>query len=573
MGEPGPLEPSARTSRTPGSCRGPLWRAVAWGVLLGAWGWQGDRCRPGRPHGGRDPRQARTLAGPRGASERGIGDRQPTNDAQQRARWTRGSRSDRAARGKAARAKVPLQPRGLGPTADRREPVDLLEEQAASRVPELVPVRYGRMLTSPFAFYRGAAYLMAADLAATPRSGISVQACGDAHVSNFGLFGSPERELLFDINDFDETLPGPWEWDVKRLGASLAVAGRNNGFSDAERREVITASVGEYRTAMREFASMRNLDVWYSRLQVREGLPSSRRCSVRGPQGGRAPRREGPDEGQHPGVRQVDPRRGRGAADRERSATHRARRGVADGRPGRDVRGEVPRAPAHLPSEPPRGSPAPLGGLPLRPLGAQGGRRRQRRHPRVDHPHARSRRRRSALPPGQGGSGLGARSLRRQEPIRESGSASGGGPAADAGRERHLPRMGTGRGPVRWQARFLHPAAARLEGLVATGGHGPARDERLREDVRLERWLAPTRDRATGSRSPRTSVPRTCSIARSRRSPRPTPIRTNGTIRRSRTRPRAGGSSRRRGSEQAIRPRCVWDRCHSEVGATSSVAD
>ena len=151
--------------------------------------------------------------------------------------------------------------------------MELLEEQATSRVPELVPVRYGRMLASPFAFYRGAAYLMAADLASTPRSGINVQACGDAHLSNFGLFGSPERELLFDINDFDETLPGPWEWDVKRLAASLAVAGRNNGFSDAERDDVTTASVGEYRTAMREFASMRNLDVWYSRLQVQEGLP------------------------------------------------------------------------------------------------------------------------------------------------------------------------------------------------------------------------------------------------------------------------------------------------------------
>jgi uncharacterized protein (DUF2252 family) len=181
---------------------------------------------------------------------------------------------ERTARGKAAREKAPRSSHaGWDPPSNRRAPVDLLEEQAVSRVPELVPVRYGRMLASPFAFYRGAAYLMAADLAATPRSGINVQVCGDAHVSNFGLFGSPERELLFDINDFDETLPGPWEWDVKRLAASLAVAGRNNGFSDAERGEVITASVGEYRTAMREFASMRNLDVWYSRMQIQEGLP------------------------------------------------------------------------------------------------------------------------------------------------------------------------------------------------------------------------------------------------------------------------------------------------------------
>ncbi|MGA9161716.1 MAG: DUF2252 domain-containing protein [Actinomycetota bacterium] len=185
--------------------------------------------------------------------------------------------TERTARGKAARAKVPRSSHtGWDPPSDRRDPVDLLEEQATSRVPELVPIRYGRMLTSPFAFYRGAAYIMAADLASTPRSGINVQACGDAHLSNFGVFGSPERELLFDINDFDETLPGPWEWDVKRLATSLAVAGRANGFSEAERRDVVTTSVRDYRTAMREFAAMRNLDVWYSRLQVQEGLPRIR---------------------------------------------------------------------------------------------------------------------------------------------------------------------------------------------------------------------------------------------------------------------------------------------------------
>ena len=205
---------------------------------------------------------------------------------------------ERADRGREARAKVPRSSHaGWDPPSDRRDPVDLLEEQATSRVPELVPVRYGRMLASPFTFYRGAAYLMAADLASTPRSGINVQACGDAHLSNFGLFGSPERELLFDINDFDETLPGPWEWDVKRLAASLAVAGRNNGFSDAERGEVITASVGEYRTAMREFASMRNLDVWYARLQVQRrapptpGAPRARRASRRPSASSRRPAR------------------------------------------------------------------------------------------------------------------------------------------------------------------------------------------------------------------------------------------------------------------------------------------
>ena len=122
------------------------------------------------------------------------------------------------------------------PPEHRPNPVDLLEEQATTRVPELVPIRYGRMLVSPFAFYRGGAYLMASDLARTPRSGLTVQLCGDAHLSNFGGFASPERRLVFDINDFDETLPGPWEWDVKRLAASFEIAGRDRGFSEAERR-------------------------------------------------------------------------------------------------------------------------------------------------------------------------------------------------------------------------------------------------------------------------------------------------------------------------------------------------
>jgi uncharacterized protein (DUF2252 family) len=151
--------------------------------------------------------------------------------------------------------------------------VALLDEQAKSRVQELVPIRYGRMLASPFAFYRGAAYLMASDLASTPRSGLMVQACGDAHVSNFGLFGSPERALVFDINDFDETAPGPWEWDVKRLAASLAIAGRNNGFADKERADVVRSSTAAYRSAMREFAGLRNLEVWYAHAQVEAGLP------------------------------------------------------------------------------------------------------------------------------------------------------------------------------------------------------------------------------------------------------------------------------------------------------------
>jgi hypothetical protein len=184
---------------------------------------------------------------------------------------------ERAELGKAARAEVPRSSHaGWEPAADRPDPIGLLQDQATTRLPELVPIRYGRMLATAFTFYRGAAAIMAADLAATPRSGITTQLCGDAHLSNFGLFGSPERELVFDINDFDETLPGPWEWDVKRLAASLAIAGRNNGFTDKERTDVLLTSLREYREAMWEFAGMGNLGVWYSHLQIQEGLPRLR---------------------------------------------------------------------------------------------------------------------------------------------------------------------------------------------------------------------------------------------------------------------------------------------------------
>src|ERR1700719_3267567 len=175
----------------------------------------------------------------------------------------------RAARGRAARAEAPRSAHGRWTApADRPDPVALLEEQAASRVPQLVPIRYGRMLISPFTFYRGGALIMASDLAATPVSGGTVQLCGDAHLSNFGLFGTPERQMIFDINDFDETLPGPWEWDVKRLAASFEVMGRDRGFSRADRRDVVMAGVKEYRVRMQEAAGMRSLEAWYEHLEA-----------------------------------------------------------------------------------------------------------------------------------------------------------------------------------------------------------------------------------------------------------------------------------------------------------------
>jgi uncharacterized protein (DUF2252 family) len=179
------------------------------------------------------------------------------------------STAERVARGKAARAEVPHSSHALfDPSSNRADPIELLEGQAATRVQELVPIRYGRMLVSPFTFYRGAARIMASDLAATPRSGLNVQCCGDAHLSNFGVFASPERRLVFDLNDFDETLPGPWEWDVKRLAASMLIGARDNGFRAKEQHRIVLDTVSEYRGAMVNFAGMKNLDVWYAHLEI-----------------------------------------------------------------------------------------------------------------------------------------------------------------------------------------------------------------------------------------------------------------------------------------------------------------
>jgi len=182
------------------------------------------------------------------------------------------SRADRAARGKDARAAAALESHAEFEPGRSRDPVGLLLGQAKSRVPDLVPIRHGRMLVSAFTFFRGAALPMAADLSGTPASGLRVQLCGDAHLSNFGAFASPERNLVFDVNDFDETLPGPFEWDVKRLAASLAVAGRDNGFSAKARRGIVLAAAASYRTAMRQFAGQPLLAVWYAHLDIEQAL-------------------------------------------------------------------------------------------------------------------------------------------------------------------------------------------------------------------------------------------------------------------------------------------------------------
>ncbi len=186
------------------------------------------------------------------------------------------TRAERKARGRAARSRLPLDAHAMLASVPEQDPVAILEAQAATRVPELVPVRYGRMLVDAFTFYRGSAAVMADDLGHAPHSGLTVQLCGDAHVSNFGLFASPERRLVFDLNDFDETWPGPFEWDVKRLVASLEIAGRANGHKAKDRRRLVTTAAATYRESMRRFARMPVLELWYSLGEVDRALTSHR---------------------------------------------------------------------------------------------------------------------------------------------------------------------------------------------------------------------------------------------------------------------------------------------------------
>ena len=368
--------------------------------------------------------------------------------------------AERVARGKAARAEVPRDSHAVfDPPKDRPDPIALLEEQAQTRVPELVPIRWGRMMVSPFTYYRGAALPMASDLATTPVSGLAVQACGDAHLSNFGLFGSAERRLVFDVNDFDETLPGPWEWDVKRLAASLEVAARENGFPTKQRREIVLAAVSRYRQAMR---AVRRHDEpgRLVRARRRHRAPGPVRfpapgAAAQGP--GQGPG-QGADQGQHAGAGQADPDGRRPAADHLRSAAPGPRRGAASRpRPHRaDLEGEL----------------ADLVGKYQRTLETD---RRyllqqfefcdmarkvvgvgQRRNALLDRPDARPRRVRSAVLAGQGGRGVGSQPVRRRQQVRQPGPAGGGGPAADAGGERHLPGLAADRGGLDGRSRDFY---------------------------------------------------------------------------------------------------------------------
>jgi uncharacterized protein (DUF2252 family) len=223
------------------------------------------------------------------ASRPARGRRAPSSSRPAAAPAAPPSPAERAALGRARRDASPLEAHAELQLEGRRDPVELLEEQGRSRIPDLLPLRYGRMSADPFAFLRGSATVMAADLAATPNSGLPAQLCGDAHLSNFGIYASPERRLVFDVNDFDETAPGPFEWDVKRLAASIALVGRMIGLTGKERRRAVREAVAQYRSAMRSFAELDELHVWYAGLEVEQVLAAVRGAvDERGRQRGRA---------------------------------------------------------------------------------------------------------------------------------------------------------------------------------------------------------------------------------------------------------------------------------------------
>ena len=208
----------------------------------------------------------------------------PTTSSTEMREWDQHltSRAERTAFGKALRSKAPRSSHAAWvPHPERPDPISLLEEANKTRLKHLVPIRYGRMATSPFAFYRGSADIMAHDLSKTPVSGISAQICGDAHLSNFGVYASPERRQVFDINDFDETLSGPWEWDVKRLAASIVLAGRQNGYSAQDSKQAVLSCVRRYREQMQQFAEMNHLDVWYFHVDVETLIELTRRKKVK----------------------------------------------------------------------------------------------------------------------------------------------------------------------------------------------------------------------------------------------------------------------------------------------------
>ena len=318
--------------------------------------------------------------------------------------------------GLAAREAAPLETHSTWETpSGRADPVAVLEAQNATRVPELVPIRHGRMIVSPFTFYRGGAAIMAADLAAGPQSGLRMQTCGDAHLSNFGYFAAPDRRLVFDLNDFDETLPAPFEWDVKRLVASVVVAARDNGHRPKEQKAAARATAAGYRKMIGNAAEMRFLDVWYARIDAEELL---QRAAAAAPKARQKRIARNLAQGAHADeprlARQVRRAHRRGIPDPRAAAADRAH-------PRRSKGGDRARhrsGAARLHRDAPARSPPGPRPLPLRRRGAQGRRRGLRGHRGADGPPDGRPRRRPAVPPGQAGPGVGALAVRGSERLR-----------------------------------------------------------------------------------------------------------------------------------------------------------
>ncbi len=365
------------------------------------------------------------------APSRRRGQRHPTAD-------------ERAAAGRAARAVAPRASLGAWEAAPEREdPVATLQRQAESRVPELVPIRYGRMVASPFTFFRGGAAIMAADLADSPRTGLAVQLCGDAHLSNFGAFASADRRLVFSINDFDETLPGPFEWDVKRLVASFAVAARQQGFSAQKRRAIVMAAAGAYRRAMRSFAGMSSLEVWYTRLDVddiarRFGADARAKQTIRRDTAKATSKNslkastkltrvvDGTPQfiSDPPVLSRLEELVGAEEATRFKATAETLVRSYKASLPN-DRRVLIERYRFVDIARKVVG----VGSVGTRAVGRAA---------------ARPRSRRPAADAGQGGPGLGPRAVPRRRPVQEPRAAGRRGPASDAGVERHPARLGAG---------------------------------------------------------------------------------------------------------------------------------
>jgi hypothetical protein len=356
--------------------------------------------------------------------------------------------SERAAQGRAARKSAPRSAHAeWEPAAGRRPAIETVLDEEAGRVPELLPLRHSRMLASPFTFFRGAAAVMAGDLAGTPCTGVRVQLCGDAHLSNFGGFASPDRRMVFDINDFDETAPGPWEWDVKRLAASVAIAGRDIGLGERRRHKAVEATVRAYREAIRDFAAMGNLEVWYARLDAEAIVAEMARRSgskrAKAVQKG-VERAQGKDS-----LRALSKLCERSNGDLRFASRPPLLVPVEElmaGTAGEDVVQDMRSCSGATAAA----CAATAGGCSTATATCTWPARSSASAASAPAPGCcccGARRPGPALPPGEGGRPVGARVLRGREPHAQPRAARGAGPVADAGGERHLPRLVARAGP------------------------------------------------------------------------------------------------------------------------------